>query len=501
MDFFQNLLVGFSVSLTLLNIGYCLVGVLVGTLVGVLPGLGPTATIALLMPLTFKQDSISAIIMLAGIYYGAQYGGSTTSILVNIPGEASSVVTALDGYQMARQGKAGPALGIAAFGSFIAGTLATFGLGLLAPPMAGLALKFGPPEYFSLVCLGLVAATFLTQGSMVKSLIMIVFGLLLGTVGRDLITGFPRFTFGIYDLEDGIGFIPIIMGVFGVAEILSNLETSLQGRKDIYGKRITGLLPSLKDWASSIGAILRGSVVGFFLGTLPGGGAVLGSFASYAMEKKLSRTPQDFGKGAIQGVAGPEAANNAASQGAFIPLLTLGIPANAVMALLVGALMIHGVQPGPQMISKTPDLFWGVITSMYLGNILLLILNLPLIGVWIQLLKVPYRILFPLILLFCLIGVYSLNNSIFEIYLMGGFGILGYILKKLDFEPAPLILAVVLGPMMEDTLKHTLLISGGDLTVFFSRPISAAFLSVVALLVVFQLIPTIRRSKSEVLKE
>ncbi len=501
MDFFQNLLVGFSVSLTLANIGYCLVGVLVGTLVGVLPGLGPTATIALLMPITFKQDSISAIIMLAGIYYGAQYGGSTTSILVNIPGEASSVVTALDGYQMARQGKAGPALGIAAFGSFIAGTLATFGLALLAPPMAGLALKFGPPEYFSLVCLGLVAATFLTQGSMVKSLIMIVFGLLLGTVGRDLITGFPRFTFGIYDLEDGIGFIPIIMGVFGIAEILSNLETSLQGRKDIYEKRITGLLPSLKDWASSIGAILRGSVVGFFLGTLPGGGAVLGSFASYTIEKKISKNPQEFGRGAIQGVAGPESANNAASQGAFIPLLTLGIPANAVMALLVGALMIHGVQPGPQMISKTPDLFWGVITSMYLGNILLLILNLPLIGVWTQLLKVPYRILFPLILLFCLIGVYSLNNSIFEIYLMGGFGILGYIFKKLDFEPAPLILAVVLGPMLEDTLKHTLLISGGDLTVFFSRPISAAFLSVVAILVAFQLIPTIRRSKSEALKE
>ena len=501
MDFFQNLLVGFSVSLTLANIGYCLIGVLVGTLVGVLPGLGPTATIALLMPLTFKQDSISAIIMLAGIYYGAQYGGSTTSILVNIPGEASSVVTALDGYQMARKGKAGPALGISAFGSFIAGTLATFGLGLLAPPMASLALKFGPPEYFSLVCLGLVAATFLTQGSMVKSLIMIVFGLLLGTVGRDLITGFPRFTFGIYDLEDGIGFIPVIMGVFGVAEILINLESSLQGRKDIYAKRITGLLPSMRDWALSIGAILRGSVVGFFLGTLPGGGAVLGSFASYTIEKKVSRNPQEFGRGAIQGVAGPEAANNAASQGAFSPLLTLGIPANAVMALLVGALMIHGVQPGPQMISKTPDLFWGVITSMYLGNILLLILNLPLIGLWVQLLKVPYRILFPLILMFCLIGVYSLNNSIFEIYLMGGFGILGYIFKKLDFEPAPLILAEVLGPMLQDTLQHTLLISGGDLTVFFSRPISAAFLAVVALLVVFQLMPTIRRSKSEVLKE
>ncbi len=501
MDFFQNLLQGFSVSLTPFNIWYCFIGVLVGTLVGVLPGLGPTATIALLMPITFKQDSVSAIIMLAGIYYGAQYGGSTTSILVNIPGEASSVVTTLDGYQMARQGRAGPALGIAAFGSFIAGTLSTVGLGLAAPPMANLALKFGPPEYFSLVCLGLVAATFLTQGSMIKSLIMIVFGLLLGTVGRDMITGFPRFTFGIYDLEDGIGFIPIIMGVFGVAEILSNLESSLQRRGKIYEKRITGLLPSRRDWSLSIGAILRGSVVGFFLGTLPGGGAVLGSFASYTLEKKISKVPQEFGRGAIQGVAGPESANNAASQGAFIPLLTLGIPANAVMALLVGALMIHGVQPGPQMISKTPGLFWGIITSMYLGNFLLLILNLPLIGLWVQILRVPYRILFPLILMFCLIGVYSLNNSIFEIYLMGGFGILGYFLKKLDFEPAPLILAVVLGPMMEDTLKHTLLISRGDLTVFFARPISATFLAIVALLVVFQLIPTIRKSKSEVLKE
>jgi len=501
MEFFQNLYEGFSVSLTLANFGYCFLGVLVGTLVGVLPGLGPTATIALLLPLTFKQDPVSAIIMLAGIYYGAQYGGSTTSILVNIPGEASSVVTAIDGYQMARQGRAGPALGIAAFGSFIAGTLATFGLGLLAPPMAGLALKFGPPEYFSLVCLGLVAATFLTQGSMLKSLIMIVFGLLLGTVGRDLITGFPRFTFGIYELEDGIGFIPIIMGVFGVAEILINLESSLQEKKEIYAKRITGLLPSVKDWAGSIGAILRGTLVGFFLGTLPGGGAVLGSFASYTMEKKVARDPREFGKGAIAGVAGPEAANNAASQGAFIPLLTLGIPANAVMAMLVGALMIHGVQPGPQMITKSPNLFWGVITSMYLGNILLLILNLPLIGLWIQILKVPYRVLFPLILMFCLIGVYSLNNSIFEIYLMGGFGILGYIFKKFDFEPAPLILAVVLGPMMEDTLKHTFLISGGDPTVFFTRPISAAFLAFVALLIVLQLIPAIRKTKTEALKE
>lgn len=501
MGFWENLLQGFAVSLTAFNIWCCFAGVLVGTLVGVLPGLGPTATIALLLPLTFKQDAISAIIMLAGIYYGAQYGGSTTSILVNIPGEASSVVTALDGYQMARQGRAGPALGIAAFGSFIAGTVATFGLALLAPPMASVALKFGPPEYFSLVCLGLVAATFLTQGSMLKSLIMIVFGLMLGTVGRDMITGYPRFTYGVYDLEDGIGFIPIIMGVFGIAEILSNLESSLTGGKDIYEKRITGLLPSLKDWALSIGPILRGSVVGFFLGTLPGGGAVLASFASYTVEKKVSKDPQSFGKGAIQGVAGPEAANNAASQGAFIPLLTLGIPSNAVMALLVGALMIHGVQPGPQMITKNPALFWGVITSMYLGNILLLILNLPLIRLWVQILKIPYRILFPLILMFCLIGVYSLNNSIFEIYLMGGFGILGYIFKKLDFEPAPMILAVILGPMLEDNLKHAMLISSGDLTVFFSRPISVVFLGLSFLCVLFQMIPAIRHSKDVALKE
>ncbi len=501
MDFAQNLFLGLSVSLNWINFGYCLVGVFVGTLVGVLPGLGPTATIALLMPMTYKLDPIAAIIMLAGIYYGAQYGGSTTSILVNIPGEASSVVTTLDGYQMAKQGRAGPALGIAAFGSFIAGSLATLGLSMVGPPMARLAIEFGPAEYFSLVCLGLVAATFLTQGSMLKSLMMMVVGLILGTVGRDLLEGFPRFTYGIFELEDGIGFVPIIMGLFGVAEILNNLESPLSQAREIYQKRIQGLFPSLKDWAVSIGPILRGTVLGFFLGALPGGGAVLGSFASYAMEKKLARDPAIFGRGAIQGVAGPEAANNAASQGAFIPLLTLGIPSNVVMAMLIGALMIHGVQPGPMMIAKNPELFWGVITSMYLGNLLLLVLNLPLIGIWVQMLKIPYRILFPLILMFCLIGVYSINNSVFEIYLMGLFGILGYILKKLDFEPAPLILALILGPMMEDALRHTMLISSGNLWVFVVRPISASFLALAFLCIIFQMLPWIRRSKSVALRE
>jgi putative tricarboxylic transport membrane protein len=452
------------------------------------------------MPLTFRLDPTTAIIMLAGIYYGAQYGGSTTSILVNIPGEASSVVTCLDGYQMAKQGRAGPALGISAFGSFIAGTIATFGLALLAPPLAKLAIEFGPAEYFGMMCLGLIAATFLAQGSMHKSLIMVVFGLMLGTVGRDLVTSYPRFTYGIHELEDGLGLVPVLIGLFGVGEILINLESTSETRQ-LYSKHIKGLLPSWKDWKVSIGPILRGSVMGFFLGIIPGGGAGIASYSSYALEKKLSKHPEQFGQGVIQGVAGPESANNAGSQGAFVPLLTLGIPANSVMALLMGALMIHGIAPGPQIMLKNPQMFWGVITSMYVGNVMLLLLNLPLIGMWVQLLRVPYRIMFPSIVLICLIGTYSMNNSVFELFLMGIFGIVGYFFKKLDLEMAPLVLAFVLGPVMEDSLKQALLANHGDLTLFIRRPISATFLGVILLFIILQMVPRIRRLKAAVPKE
>lgn len=501
MDIWNNLLQGFAVSFAPMNVAYCFIGVLVGTLIGVLPGLGPTATIAFLMPLSYGLEPVSAVIMLAGIYYGAMYGGSTTSILVNIPGEAASVVTCLDGYQMARAGRAGPALGISACASFIAGCLSVVALALLAPPVANLALKFGSPEYFALVCFGLVATTFLSQGSMLKSSMMIVLGLILSMVGRDLLFGYARFTFGLEELEDGMGFIPLIMGLFGVSEILINLESLVSKGRDIYSKKISGVYPTLRDWKRSIGPIIRGSGLGFVLGTLPGGGAVLGSFGSYALEKKLSRRPQDFGKGAIEGVAGPEAANNSAAQGAFIPLLTLGIPSNSVMALLMGALMIHGIQPGPLMLSNAPHLFWGLTTSMWLGNLLLLILNLPLIGLWVRILRIPYPILFPMILMFCIIGAYSLQNRIFEIYLMAVFGIVGYVLRKFDFELAPLVLAFVLGPMLEDKLRHALLIYDGNLAVFFVRPLAGFFMFMTLVLIVLQLLPRIRKTKSEALRE
>ncbi len=499
MDVLTHLITGFSVSFSLANIWYCFVGCLVGTAVGVLPGLGPTATIALLFPLTLNLSPVTAIIMLAGIYYGAMYGGSTTSILVNIPGEAASVVTCLDGYQMARKGRAGAALGISAFASFIAGTLSVFGLAFMAPMIASFALKFGATEYFSMIVVGLVAVTFLSQGSMLKSMMMIFLGLFLSTVGQDSITGEPRFQYGLIQLQDGLDFIPLIMGCFGISEILINIED--KSHRQVFADRISGLLPTLKDWGRSIFPILRGTVMGFFFGTLPGGGAVLGSFASYATEKKCTRNPDEFGKGAIEGVAGPEAANNAASQGAFIPLLTLGIPSNSVMALLVGALIVHGVQPGPLLMTSSPDVFWGIITSMYLGNFFLLLLNLPLIGLWVRMLMVPYPILFPLILLICMIGCFSLNYSVFDISMMGIFGIVGYILRKLNFELTPLVLAFVLGPLLEDKLRHALLIHHGDLSVFFTRPISAVFLSVAFALVLMQLIPSLRKRKAVVLEE
>ncbi len=493
MEFFQSVIMGFQVALAPGNLFFCFVGVLIGTLVGVLPGLGPVAAISLLLPTTFHITPVSAVIMLAGIYYGAMYGGSTTSILVNIPGEASSVVTCLDGYQMARQGRAGPALGIAAFASFIAGTVAVIGLMLVAPPLAEMALRFGPPEYFSLMIVGLTILTFLASGPMWKALLMACFGLFLGCMGMDSIMGTTRFTFDIPELSDGFGLVPVVMGLFGISEVLLNVEQTLE--RSIFETKIKNLLPTRKDWRESIGAILRGSVIGFFLGILPGGGATISAFTAYAVEKKVSRQSKDFGKGAIAGVAAPEAANNSATGGAFIPLLTLGIPTTATMAILLGALVIYGTQPGPMLIKEHPDLFWGVVSSMYVGNFMLLVLNLPLIGLWVKVLKVPYPILFPLILLFCLIGAYSLNNNIAQVLFMIIFGLLGYLFKKFQYEAAPLVLALVLGPMLEKALRRSLLHSGGDPMVFFSRPISAALLIIAFCLLVFPLLPRMRKRR------
>jgi putative tricarboxylic transport membrane protein len=493
MDFFPSVVMGFQVAFQPANLIFCFIGVLIGTLVGVLPGLGPVAAISLLLPTTYHATPVSAIIMLAGIYYGAMYGGSTTSILVNIPGEAASVVTCLDGYQMARQGRAGPALGIAAFGSFIAGTVGIVGLMLIAPPLAEIALKFGPPEYFSLMILGLTILTFLASGSMWNALLMAAFGLFLGCIGLDPLIGITRFSFDIVELSDGVGFVPVVMGLFGISEVLLNVEQISE--RSIFETKIKNLLPTLKDWADSIWAILRGTIIGFFLGVLPGGGAAIASFVSYAVEKKVSKHPEKFGTGMIAGVAGPESANNAATGGAFIPLLTLGIPANAVMAILLGAMMIHGMQPGPMLIKEHPDLFWGAVASMYLGNIMLLVLNLPLIGLWVKILKVPYPILFPLILLFCLIGAYTLNNSVTEVLIMVVFGAIGYLFKKFHYEAAPLVLALVLGPIMELSLRRSLLLSAGDPTIFFTRPISAVLMLISFFLLVFPLIPWLRKKR------
>jgi putative tricarboxylic transport membrane protein len=499
MDLLSQLGNGFLVALQPINFFYCFMGVLIGTLVGVLPGIGPVGAMSLLFPITFKASPEAAIIMLSGIYYGAMYGGSTTSILVNIPGEAASVVTCLDGYQMARQGRAGAALGMSAFGSFIGGTLSLIGLVLLAPPLTQFALKFGPAEYFSLMVLGLSILVYLAHGSMIKALIMAAFGLVLGLIGLDAISGLPRLTFDRLELMDGLGLIPVIMGIFGVAEVLNNIEQALQ--RDIYNIRIKGLFPSLRDWAESKWALVRGSLIGFFLGILPGGGTIISSFLSYALEKKLSRHPERFGKGAIEGVVGPETANNAATGGAFIPLLTLGIPSNVVMAMLLGAFMIHGLSPGPLLMKENPNLFWGVIASMYIGNFMLLILNLPLIGIWVQVLKVPYKILFPLILLFCLIGAYSVNNSVFDIYLMIFFGVFGYLMKKFEFEGAPLILAFVLGPLLEGNLRKALIISQGDFSVFFTRPISLVCLLIALLMLLSPLIPALKKKREEIALE
>ena len=498
METLSGILIGLQVACEPINLFFCFVGVTIGTLIGVLPGIGPLATISILLPVTFHAPPLSGIIMLAGVYYGALYGGSTTSILVNIPGEAASVVTCLDGYQMALQGRAGPALGIAAFGSFIAGTLGIVGLMLAAPPLARMALQFGPPEYFSLVILGLMMLTFLARGAMWKSLIMAAAGIFLGSVGIDVMSGSERFTFNIAELADGIGIAPVAMGLFGISEVLLNIEQSTE--RSVFKTKIKHLFPSARDWAASVLPILRGSVIGFFLGILPGGGAVISSFVSYAVQKKVSKHPEKFGTGAIEGVAGPESANNSASAGAFIPLLTLGIPSNPVTAILLGAMIVFGMQPGPLLLSQHPNLFWGTVASMYVGNCMLLALNLPLIGIWVKILKVPYAILFPLILLFCLIGVYSINNSITEMLIMIVFGVIGYFFKKFEFEAAPLILAMVLGPMFDVALRRSLLLAGGDATTFITRPISAVLLGSAFLILIFPLLPWFKK-KRKVIEE
>jgi len=475
LELFSNLAYGFQVVLQPINFLYCFLGVFIGTLIGVLPGIGPVGAMSILLPSTFGVSPAAGIIMLAGIYYGAMYGGSTTSILVNIPGEAASVVTCLDGYQMARQGRAGPALGISAIGSFIGGTFSIIALMFLVYPLADVAVAFGPPEYFALMCLGLTVVAYLAKGSLMKAVIMAVVGLILGCVGTDMISGKLRFVFGISKLSDGINLVPLAMGLFGIAEVLTNIERPF--KRIIYETKIRQIFPNREDWKRSMGPIIRGSLIGYFLGILPGGGSILSSFVSYSAEKRISKHPEEFGKGAIEGVAGPETANNAATGGAFVPLLALGIPPNAVMALLLGAFLIHGIVPGPMLIKQHPDVFWGVIASMYLGNVMLLLMNLPLIGMWVKLLKVPYHILFPLIILFTLIGSYSINNSIFDILIMIFFGVVGYVLRKFQYEEAPLLLAFILGPMLEQAFRQSLIMSNGHLSIFFLRPISLGALA------------------------
>lgn len=487
MGFFDNTIYGFAIAFQPLNILYCFAGVLVGTLTGVLPGFGPVAAIALLLPITFGISPVSAIILLSGIYYGAMYGGSTTSILVNIPGEAASVITCIEGYPMAKKGRAGPALGIAAFGSLIGGTFSIIGLMGVAPPLSEFALKFGPPEFFTLMLLGLTIVTYVSSGPILKALMMAALGLLLGMVGVDTVSGFPRFTMSIRYLLDGIPLVPLVMGLFGISEVLLNLEQTL--RVEVYEKKIKNILPTRKDWSNSIGAIFRGTLIGFFLGLLPGGGPVIASFTSYAVEKRVHKHPEKFGTGVIEGVAGPETANNAAAQSAFIPLLTLGIPATPAIAILLGAFIIHGLQPGPLLISQKPDLFWGVVASMYLGNAMLLVLNLPLIGMWVRVVLVPYVYLFPLILFLCLVGSYSIENNMGDIYLMLIFGIVGYLMKKFRYEGAPLILAFILCPLLENALRQSLIMSHGEFSIFAERPICLVALAASGFLLLTAILP------------
>ena len=499
MELLDHLALGFGVALTPVNLLYALIGSLLGTLIGVLPGIGPVATIAMLLPTTYALQPVSALIMLAGIYYGAQYGGSTTAILLNMPGETSSAVTCLDGYQMARQGRAGTALATAAMSSFFAGTVATVFIATVATPLSELALKFGPAEYFSLMVLGLIGAVVLAHGSLLKAIAMIVLGLLLGIVGTDVNSGAARFAFGIPELTDGIGVVSVAMGLFGFAEIITNLEHTK--KREILSAKVSRLWITRSEFRQIWPAVLRGTGLGSFLGLLPGGGAMLSSFASYALEKKIADDPSRFGKGAIQGVAGPESANNAGAQSSFIPLLTLGIPENAVMALMVGAMTIHNIQPGPQVMTSNPGLFWGLIASMWIGNLMLVVLNLPLIGIWIKLLQVPYRVLYPAILLFCAIGVYTINNTNFDVMQTAAFGLLGVIFVKLECEPAPLLLGFVLGPMMEENLRRAMLLSRGDPTVFFTRPLSLVMLLMAAGLLLLIAAPTFRKTREVAFQE
>ncbi|HME43924.1 MAG TPA: tripartite tricarboxylate transporter permease [Syntrophorhabdales bacterium] len=480
MESFQNLVMGLGTALHPVNLFYCFIGVLIGTLTGVLPGIGPVGAISLLLPVTFHVPPVSAFIMFAGIMYGAQYGGSTTSILVNIPGEASSVITCMDGYAMARKGRAGPALGMAAFASFIAGTGTLFGLVLIAPPLAEFGLRFGPPEYFSLMVCGLTIVVYLARGSIAKALMMMSFGLILAAVGLDPISSHPRFTYGVLALRDGVGLAQVVIGLFGVSEVLITVERSFS--RVVFETKIKELLPTLQDWKDSILPVLRASILGFFMGIIPGISVVIPTFVSYSLEKKLSKYPEKFGTGVIEGVAGPEAANNAAASGTLVPLLSLGIPAGASSAIVLGALMIYGLNPGPLLIKESPQVFWGVIGSMYIGNVMLLLLNLPLIGIWVKILKIPYGILFSLIILFCLIGSYTINNSLTDMYIMTIFGVMGYLMKKFDYEATPLILALVLGPMMENALHRSMIISRGGFLVFFQRPISAIFFGMALLI-------------------
>jgi len=499
VDLFSNLALGLQTAVEPQNLLYCFIGTLLGTLIGVLPGLGPTATIAMLLPITYTLEPVSALIMLSGIYYGAQYGGSTTAILINLPGESSSAVTTIDGYQMARQGRAGPALAAAALGSFFAGTVATFILAALAPPLTEIALKFGSPEYFSLLVLALVTSVALAHGSVLKALAMIVLGLLLGLIGTDIYTGTPRYTFGFSELAEGLNFVAVAVGVFGIAEILRNLETEKD--RDVVVKHVTNLMPTREDLRAITGPVIRGTLLGSVLGILPGGGAILASFAAYTMEKKLSKTPERFGKGAIEGVAGPESANNAAAQTSFIPMLTLGIPANPVMALIIGAFIIQGIVPGPNVAIERPNLFWGIIASMWIGNLMLVILNLPLIGLWVRLLRIPYYIMFPAIIAFSSIGVYSVNSNAFDLYAVAVFGLVGYFLYKLGCEPAPLLLGFVLGPMLEEHLRRAMIISRGDPLIFVERPISAVLLVLTAIALVIVFTPAIAKKRDEVFVE
>ncbi|WP_042885318.1 tripartite tricarboxylate transporter permease [Cupriavidus necator] len=499
MELLANLGLGFSTALTFQNLFYAFLGCVLGTLIGVLPGLGPLATIAMLLPVTYTLPPVAALIMLAGIYYGAQYGGSTTAILVNLPGESSSVVTTIDGYQMARRGRAGVALATAGLGSFFAGCVATLILAAFAAPLSELAFKFGPAEYFSLMVLGLIGAVVLASGSLVKAIAMIVLGLLLGLVGTDVNSGAARFSFDVPELTDGLNFVSVAMGVFGFAEIIANLEQ--KEHRETFTDHITNLFPTKADFKRMIPAVLRGTLLGSALGILPGGGAALASFAAYSLEKKTSKYAHEFGKGAIEGVAGPESANNAAAQTSFIPLLTLGIPPNAVMALMVGAMTIHNIQPGPQVMTSNPALFWGLIASMWIGNLMLIVLNLPLIGIWVKLLKVPYRYLYPAILVFCCIGVYSVQNTTFDVFQTAAFGVIGYLFIKLRCEPAPLLLGFVLGPMMEENFRRSLLLSRGDFSVFVTRPLSLGLLIAAAVLVLVVAMPTIKSKREEAFQE